>query len=934
MKFLQLVAEDVIKKTKNILSFIIVLPNNRNISYFRYYYAQILGKVVWMPQIITIEKFFQSLTSYTLDNDISLIFNLYEVFNEVFKGDQFFGNYTVDEFLPLGRIILDDFNELDNYMIDVSKIYENIYDYNSIDFADQYLDSEQKKIISDFLGIITNNISEQNERIVALLKQLPKLYFQYKERLLKQRKLYSGLLKRIIIENPENIPIAYRKYFFVGFNALTKTERELMLFFKRNAEAYFYWDYDDFYYKDTQNEAGYFLRKNIPLLGDDGNFSTDNFRKKKKTIITMAFPEDTLQAKAIPYIFEKLHINPSDIQELSDTVIVITKENMLLPVLYSIPPTIADVNITTGLSIKNTALYALVDNWLKILLQVKNKHRINLSDLILLLKNPLIYNYLISSVDIFKSLVSQKISYIEPELLDDFKEDFLRLMFDKRNFENIFIFLQNFLNLLYFLFWNSQSSQDKTIGEFIYELYIKISNFKNFLEQKGIKNFNIEIAFLFIREMLSDIQVPFTGRTINGLQITTMLETRNLDFKNVIILNLNEEIYPSMRKRASFLSEFIRAVYGLPLVKAQDAVFAYFFYRLLQRAENVFLLYNNSFSKNTREKSRFIQQLEYETDIITQKLYYTDITIPKITLKVPTIYKDSRILSILNKYLEGEKYFSASALNVYLDCPLKFYYKYIEGIQEAEEYSAEINAAQLGSILHAIMERIYTPYKNKIITEKHILKIKQNIDQILQEAAEPITLTPIKQLYSGLNKLILEVIKEQILILLDYDLKNQPFKIIDLEKEMIMQVPLFSGKKIKIKAIFDRIDEKDDVIRLIDYKTGGDVNKARFDDIFDKNKPHTHALFQMMLYTYLHKDTPQQVEPALYVVRQLEKQAFNPAIVIDGQRLTNRENELLDKFYKNFNLLVEELTDENIPFTAAETTKPCAFCGYRYLCGR
>ncbi len=934
MKFLEEVAKDIHEKTKNSQSFCIILPNNRNILYFREFYSRVVGETVWMPTILTIEKFFSRLTNFKTENRIKLLFELYKLFKKHYKDSKFFSTKNLDDFLPLGEIILDDFNELDNYLVDVGQIYNNIADYQSIDFNEEFLDEEQKRIIREFFGLFKDSKISQSEVLAELARGLPRLYNDFREKLVKNGAVYPGLLRRLIVENKEKIPIEFRKYFFVGFNALTKAERELFKFFKINAEAFFYWDFDEFYLNNI-NEAGYFLKKNMQLYGDSLNIPRNNFLKKKK-INVIAFPQDTLQAKAIPLIFNELNIDFDDEEQLSDTAVVITRDDMLLPVLHSIPDEITKINITTGFSVRYTSFYALVESWLNLIMKTIAKKKVDVDLLLSILKNPLIINEIMVSEELVETLKNLKSNFVSIEFLSGFKEKIFGFLFDKKNFEDINAFLTNFLNFLYYIFWSGQFSENQAIGEFIYALYKNITTLKNQLEDQEL-DLSLNVIFKFVKELISNIEIPFTGKSTKGLQITTMLETRNLDFKNVIILNLNEDVYPKPRKRPSFISEFIRAGFGLPLIKAQDSVFAYFFYRLLQNAENIYLLYNNNLGENTKEKSRFIQQLEYETNLVEERVY-RDPVVPHITKSEKNIPKDEFAKSVLQKYLTGEKYLSASALNTYLDCPAKFYYRYILKIKEPEPRTVQFDAAMFGSLLHKTMEKLYTPYLNKEVKEQDIERLYSQIRTVYNEAlSEELKQNP-ELVQSGVNEFISEIIVKQARMLLDFDKKSAPFKVLGLESKKYEVLETPDGYKLKIIAIFDREDEKDGVIRLIDYKTGSDENTAKLEDLFNKEKVSTHAVFQMALYTYLMRNKPETYEPQLFVIRRISNKAYEPQIKIKIDKtfesLNNKNTELLHAFETGLNDLFREIFVSDELFVFAPSPEACRYCKYKYLCGR
>ena len=718
--FLKETAEDVLKKHKgNLNKICIVFPNKRTRLFFRKHFADSVGETDWAVNMMDIRRLVRDFIKLKEPDKLSLNFDLFEIFKKVNKTSS--NKYSFDKFYRLGEIILNDFNEIDSWLVDPPLIFRNIKDVEEIENVFDWLSDEQKSVLRTFWqNFSPEKQSEEKKKFIELWNLLPEIYKQFTESLLEKNLAYNGLLFRQIsnkISKGELKTGKYEKYIFTGFNALNKAEETLFNYLKEKGKAEFYWDTDKYYQFDKKQESGDFLRKNFKALNIFEENLPDNLISKHKNIDVIGVPLETGQAKLIPTILENYDID----EKGDDTAIVLSDEHLLFPVLHSLPEFVENINITMGYPFSATSLFNLIQQYLKLQsFAFKSKNRIKTyyyKDVIALIKHPYIWE---SAPEISKFTLSEiennNSVYIPAKELIEKDSELYRIVFapldDKNPTENL---LENLLTILFILFDKSKDSEGKTVktieNEYIHRVYTSIKRFKEIINSKNI-DLGILLTIDLLKQILMAEQVPFSGEAVEGLQLMGVLETRNLDFKNLIILGMNEGNFPSISQPQSFISQSIRYVFGMPLVKYQDSVYAYLFYRLIQRAENITFVYNNIInSSTTGEISRFIQQLDFESGLkINHKQFKQDL-IPASQKQI-IIKKNDDILLKLSKYFSTNGYcerrLSASAINSFIDCPLQFYFRYIAGLRTLDTVEEDISHAAFGTILHDSLENIYT----------------------------------------------------------------------------------------------------------------------------------------------------------------------------------------------------------------------------------
>ena len=962
ISFLDEVANKINEQFEKQLSNIqIIVPNKRTGFHFKKSLAKSISKTVWSPKIYTIQQYLSFTTGYSTIDKLSLIFRLYKSFKEV---DNKF-DYDFDSFYNLATLILNDFNEIDSYLVEMKQIFTNIKNIHEIDYQYGGLTEEQIEIIQNYWrNFSPDNLSKEKEKFLELWNLLPDVYNNFTEKLKNEKIGYEGLLYRVMSEMISNKEIKIEdKIIFIGFNALNTSQKRLFKYLKSINKASFYWDNDRYYHNDKKQEAGDFLRVNYEILSEPVDDIPYNFNLPDKKLNLFAVPGNVAQAKSIQSILKKYFDYDAILKNPEKTVIVLPDETMLFPVLYSIPNEIKQINISMGFPFKDTSLYNLLNFFLKTQtnLNDKDKNTVYFKDIMSILNHPLIYFKYKEKIDkLFEDINRKQLNYVGIDLLLSLDETIFEVIFtpiEKSNHEKSL--LTKLLNLLFILFTDNKESEQKSQSvdnEFVYQIYIAIKRLQEIIEKNKddiILNFSI-IASL-IKQVFTQLRIPFESESTGGLQIMGLIETRNLDFDNVIILNANEGVLPDLNRAPSLISESMRHAFNMPVLKFQDAIFAYFFYSLIQRAKNIAIVYNNLSGNNTGELSRFVRQIELEADFKLNKVQISqNLELTKENEIV--IEKDEQIIKIFEEYYKknSKKRLTATAIGTYLSCSLHFYFRYIAKLKEPDSITEEFTPIELGNIIHFAMEIMYKEIsaenKSSVINIKDIDILERNIDKYIEAAFK-------KQYnihhnnsfeFKGNLLIIREVVKKYINNILRIDKSHCPFEIIKLEDENDFNSTIEilvddELKEVSIHGIIDRIDKKDNIYRIVDYKTGNAKKEFKsLDELFITNiNRRKKAIFQLFYYGVLLENmadySNKEIQPAIYDVKSMYDKKFEPYLKFkDGKELitinSSNFNALLVDYKVILKEIIENIFNKDIAFSQTEEKDNCKYCPYQAIC--
>ncbi|MEL7005214.1 MAG: hypothetical protein AAFN93_21130 [Bacteroidota bacterium] len=592
----------------------IIFPNRRAGLFFRKQFAQLIDKPVWMPAISSFEDFVVSRSGFRKIETLEAVFQLYEVYRQHQKKDE-----TLDNFFFWGEMIIRDFEEIDQYLISAENLFTSIKTQKELDEQFYFLDEEEKKIIQSFWSTFLPEASKTQESFLATWKLLKPIYQQFKETLTEKQIGYGGLIYRHFLQYlPEETDISEKQLVFAGFNALTKAEERVIKYYLERGKAELLWDLDSYYIEDPYQESGHFLRQYAtdPVLSNTFPKQLPSRINKEREISAVGVSLEVGQAKAMAEQLQQLIVSPGFQPE--NTVVVLPNEYMLFPVLHSLPEEIDQLNITMGYPLKDTSIFSLIESILQ--LQSSKRHSVvhghsyYHKPVVEILEHPMVQPIMGKVASDFVADVKKRnlIFIYEDEL--PAKTGFGTIIFNSPS--NILEYLLYVLEELH-VQWRSKGHDLEL--EFISRFYQHIQKLQELISERGTQ-VGVDFLIKLFRRLARGLKIPFTGEPLEGLQIMGVLETRNLDFKNVFILNMNEASWPAAPNRGSFIPYNIRKAFDMPVFEHQDAIYAYLFYRLLQRSENVWIYYNivSEFNVNG-EISRYIQQLEYESKVKVNK---------------------------------------------------------------------------------------------------------------------------------------------------------------------------------------------------------------------------------------------------------------------------------------------------------------------------
>lgn len=945
---------------REISSLKIVLPSRRARLFFSEALSQLSDKPLWQPEYLSMDDVTSQATSLKPGEKIRLITELYKIYSK-------HHNESFDKFYFWGEILLADFDLIDKYMIDADMLFRNISDLKELEADISYLTPEMRQTINTFWGHFNNeaSLSEEKHKFLAIWLSLAPIYHEFKFRLTQLGFAYPGMIYRSAAENIKCGATAIaldKSYIFIGFNALSECEKRILRHIQTNSNCQFFWDYDSYYTsadgQHQEQEAGRFLCENIKEFKPQHTVSHDNFLGIKKDFTAISTVSNIVQCKYVNTILKEI---ATQTKLDKHTAIVLTDESLLDPLLHSLPQEIIDggnVNVTMGYPLRQTTAYSFIERLIEL------QRNCRTSD-----AHTNFYH-----VDVVGILSHPYITEIEPRLSDSircniFKQRCIRV--DKEIFAESAILSKIF----------SVASSWSELSEYMIEVIDAIcfqseENLNDNAQQKAYlgviaKNINeitncvnkcdLELTnstfVSLLRRHLQTVRIPYSGEPLQGLQVMGILETRNLDFENVIILSMNDDNFPgNITNSASFIPYNLRAAYGIPTPEHHESVYAYYFYRLIQRAKNVYMLYcSHADEKSTGEQSRYIYQLDYESGYTIQRrnvgvdVKATEVSPIVVKKEGPTLEK---LMHLLDK--DSPKMLSPKAISPYIACPLKFYFSSIAKLKPSEELIEQVDNPMFGTILHAATESLYKPLIGIANPRQQLeLLLKgQKIEKAVEQAINSEFLNrkdATAEQYSGslilIKQIVSNYIRKQII---PFDIQHCNFSVMHLERCISSEFKLANGKRVIIGGYADRIDSLDNGnIRVVDYKTGArhlEINGV--ESLFEgENRQSMGNILQTMLYSMVLNHSHQRnVEPALYFVRYMQAESYNPHIIDKGSKdRPDAHSGEVDyahyaaEFEQLLSEKLSELFNPDIPFTqcdASEASKICQHCDFKTICKR
>lgn len=935
----------------------VVFPNKRAALFLNEHIARMAGKPVWSPAYITISELFRSHSPLTVGDPIKLICDIHKSFTEVTGIEE-----SLDHFYGWGQLLLADFDDIDKNMADASQVFANLRDIHELDDL-SYLTDEQKNTLSRFFSNFNENQdSVLKERFLKLWRHFADIYDDFKSRLRKQGIAYEGMLYRDVATD-ESAVFNHDTYIFVGFNVVQKVEQAVFSLLKSQGKARFYWDFDHYYMPKRENdgyavnEAGHYIAQYLGLFPNELDITNediyDNIRHGgEKAITILKASTENIQAR---YISSWLKENDR-YKAGRRTAIVLCDESLLQPVIHCIPPEVDKVNVTTGFPLANSPVSSYVMQLVN--LQTNgwsaSSERYRYKHVSTVLTHP--YSQYLSPgySRLLSELREEGRFFIKQDRLHI--DEGLTLLFTPAT-DNPSL-LRWLLGVLRLVATNS-NDDDPLFTESLFRMYTLVNRIYG-LVQAGDLRVDVITLQKVLTQIIGSTTIPFHGEPAEGVQIMGVLETRNLDFDHILLLSCNEGNMPKGVNDSSFIPYSIRKAYGLTTVDNKVAIYAYYFNRLLQRACDVSIAYNDSTEDgHTGEMSRFMLQLMVESgfkiNMVSLQAGYK-----RLFNEPRAIMKDRRVITQMNRI----GYLSPTAINRYMRCPLQFYYNNVAGITEPEETNEDsIDNRLFGNIFHSATEKLYRQMMatGRTITKESIsqrLKDRSCIERAVDEAIREVVFnlsggTAERPQYNGLQIINREVIIRYITRLLEIDQALAPFTLLMLEGKVLAELRFAVDGVEKTVQIGGRIDRMDKVvdaethsehIRVVDYKTGGAAFKNRINSVEDifltPPDPQKHADYylQTMLYSMIisqsaeHNPKNLSVSPALLFIQHTKEDGYNPVIAIGKNKVTDIKD-YSSEFRDRLSCVMGHIFDPAEPFRPTNDRSTCARCPYASICG-
>lgn len=863
---LHAIAQKYVKEVGDHLQhYTFVFPNRRAGLFFRKYIAQYVDKPMFAPHVLSINECFAELSDLRVADQLTLLLRLYREYKLLHHDAE-----GLDRFLYWGKMMLADFSEIDNHLVShVEALFASVRDLHALDQRFNYLSDNQRQALASFWkefheSNMRHPDGKLNHQFLRTWDLLYPLYTALHDNLLQDGLAHEGMLHREVLAHWDAIPTERfrEQYVFLGFNALTRSERELMLRLQEMGKADFYFDYDSPYLHDPENKASLFMEENLRLFRSRfslSDSSTSSLDVESTNIHLISIPSTVGEIHEIHRILSE-SISFDD-NNLMRTAVVLPDEQLLIPLLNAFPENVSKINVTMGYPLRATSLFMPIA----------------------------------------------------------FPEQFLQPM--PKNAEDFVLQIRTYI----------QSQNNKENTEAIYQISKVLDHLATALNEYPEIAFTVSDMQQLLKMLTIESTIPYKGEPLDGLQVMGVLETRALDFDNIIIADFNDDLYPGRSHSNSFIPYTLRLGFDMPTPDRQNAIFAYNFYRMISYAKNVWLLSNSaSDEQRSGEVSCYFYQLrwQYNKDIKQTTVAYL-LNSNLVSPECLPIIKDARVQQL--------KKFSASSLTDYIDCPKKFYYKHIEHIKQAEiDESVSTADVTLGNVLHEIMQNLYAPFLGKILTAS----ILEDLQHQVQDDVFWKNLSPLKALNGDL--LAECIVRTYVSSILNYDYAHTPFQLLHVE----LPIKVNYTSEISIEGKVDRVDLKANQVRVIDYKTGSkNLNYKSMKDVFGvvdtidgsysiRSSSVGHIL-QTLLYCWaLHKQYS-GIAPYVYSVRRISDTSSITCIHLDKSDESVVFNEEIKRQFEcEMTNLIEEIRNPEIAFYPATNEDPCKYCSYIELCGR
>lgn len=954
--FLKETAKALLQSKGDLKGVKVILPNRRAGLFFIKHLSQMADKPLWMPEVITIEDLFYQLAGKKPADKLTLIYELYRVYQALTERKESF-----DRFFFWGEMILKDFNDLDQFLVNPEKLFTNLKEQKVLESDWSFLSPEQVKLIREFWASFEGRDRAHQEKFLKFWDILYPLYTGFNASIDSLGLAYGGKIYRDVVTGLETLKPMEEQLIFVGFNAFTTTEERLIKHLVNHFGADIFWDLDSYYLNQPEQEAGLFFRsyQKDPILGPTFPERIPNYLQQHKAMIkTYNVPLKINQANLVAGLLEQVKGK----ENWEETVVILPEEQLLFPLLNVLPEKIDRVNVTMGYPVRQTPVYT----FLEAVLELQRYAKMEDGELLFYHKpvKDLLSNVFLTemapdfSKQVHDELLRTNAIYFPAEKLREGGEVF-GLVFQLYTAETIMDHLLELIRTLATPL--EEKSMERT---YLYQCFKQMNRLKAVFDQEIKEAVSVGFFTRLFRQVFAESRLPFQGEPLEGLQLMGVLETRNLDFKRVIICSMNEGSFPPSKSMDSLVPFNLRQAFGMPVQEQNDAIYAYTFYRLLHRAEEVHLIYSTAGSQGqVGEKSRYIHQLQIEMEHSGIQKEDTLVHVPvDLTQANPIqIQKSPSILRVLERYTDSPgdgqtaTSFSPSALNMYLDCRLKFFLTYIAAVDVPDEVQEAVDPAIFGNLVHQSLENLYTGFiarKGRNLVEAS--DIEGSMDYISPAVEKAIRAQyfldeDAKLKLTGQLTLARDVLQKYLEGVLEQDRHTSPFEIISLEGNKKystqLQVTTRSGvRRVSLSGIIDRVDRVGTTIRLIDYKSGNDKKDFKgIPGLFDRedktrNKAVMQTLFYGLLYEARHPENKSPLKPALFSLRDVFKEDFSPylrEVLGPGQKQeVNDFADYREDFVGELTRILEEIINPGQDFDQTDDLEKCRLCPFSEICSR
>lgn len=917
-----------------------VFPGRRAALFFGRYLGIAAGHAVIAPPMLTIDDLFREVSGLEPSDKLELLYSLFQSYKAV-KAEQSESEAadTFDEFVYWGDILLRDFDDIDKYLVPADKLLVNVKQLKDLSIDYDFLSPAQKEAIAEFCG----NFNPDNEPVPGGKRHmfnetwniLLPLYERFKTALSEAGECYPGMMYRAVAEREglsSELARRYHKLVFVGLSALNECEKKLLLAAQNAGIADFYWDFDGKLVTDSECSASRFVKDNVRVFRSSAPLA-ETIGDDLPEVTVIGVPSAVGQTRVAMNVMESLRSEGSMDNPL-DTAIVLPDERLLFPMLGAVPEEIDKVNVTMGYPMNA----GTVTGFFSLLERLQNNARkkdgevcFHHTDVVEILE----HNFFSGSEfrDAVKGLkeeiVKGNIIFVNAERLAGAGPVFAGLFRKVENTADIPDYQIAVIESI-------KTLVDATQREFLLHYYEMVRKIKDM--DPGLDAMQPRTYYKLLSQCTSLISIPFSGEPLGGLQIMGPLETRALDFRNVIFLSMNEGTFPSKGVSSSFIPYNLRCGFGLPTYERQDSVWSYHFFRSICRAEKVFLLFDSrAEGLDSGEESRYIMQLKYHFRLpVRMRTAAFKPDSSAISDEDMVIEKDAAVMKELEDYfIKGNGRFSASSLNTYLDCPLQYYYRSVKGLREEEEVVEDLDAGLFGTIYHSVMENLYSPFRNRVVGKSDIEAMRKDKARIEQLAAASFRNDAHIREIVGQNLILKQVIMKYVDRTLEVDMEQAPFTLVGTESKVYLQAGIAGGRKVTLHGKIDRLDSVEaGVVRVVDYKTGsvdGKDNCNDVDRIFDAPyQTRPRIALQLYFYALLMNGQPEcgetRYDQCVYPLR---------SIFGNTPKSQQIDPEKLELFKERVVGLISEIFDSNVPFKgrSSETNgEVCTWCEFKKLC--